>query len=62
MTNLIYQDKINHQFWAKLIRQSETSTRLQKVTWGGQFLSLSIKTAFYAHKYFMPIFHEVLMI
>ena len=35
MTNLIYQDKINHQFWAKLIRQSETSTRLQKVTWGG---------------------------
>ena len=48
MTNLIYQDKINHQFWAKLIRQSETSTRLQKVTWGGQFNSrLSNKTTFF---------------
>ena len=36
MTNLIYQGKINRQFWGKLIRQS-TMRRLclQFVTWGG---------------------------
>ena len=48
MANSIYQGKLIRQFWGKLIRQS-TSTRnmrkscLQYVTWGGQFLSLSIK-------------------
>ena len=39
MTNLIYQGKINRQFWGKLIRQStkknHTNTRLQIVKWGG---------------------------
>ena len=28
-------EKINCQFWGKLIRQSTPSTRLQFVTWGG---------------------------
>ena len=43
MTNLIYQGKINRQFWGKLIRQSTknyTSTRLQIVIWGGGHLTL----------------------
>ena len=40
MTNLIYQSKINRQFWDKLIRQSATSIRLQYVIWGGVRLSL----------------------
>ena len=35
MANSIYQGKIIRQFWGKLIRQFETSTRLQYVTWGG---------------------------
>ena len=38
MANLIYQGKINRQFWGKLIRQStkkRTSVCLQRVTWGG---------------------------
>ena len=35
MTNLFFQGKIIRQFWGKLIRQSNTSTRLQYVTWGG---------------------------
>ena len=39
MTNLVYQGKINRQFWGKLIRQStmknSASIRLQYVTWGG---------------------------
>ena len=39
MTNLIYQGKINRQFWGKLIRQSTgknmTKLCLQFVTWGG---------------------------
>ena len=28
-------EKIIRQFWGKINRQSETSTRLQYVTWGG---------------------------
>ena len=28
-------EKINRQFWGKLIRQSTPNTRLQFVTWGG---------------------------
>lgn len=40
MAKLIYQGKINRQFWGKLIRQSTMNkfTRLlnlQIVTWGG---------------------------
>ena len=38
MASLIYQGKINRQFWGKLIRQStknHTNTRLQIVKWGG---------------------------
>lgn len=37
MASLIYQGKINRQFWGKLIRQSTKiiSIRLQYVTWGG---------------------------
>ena len=38
MTNLVYQGKINRQFWGKLIRQStkkSTRTCLQIVKWGG---------------------------
>ena len=39
MASLIYQGKINRQFWGKLIRQSTkknyTSARLQIVKWGG---------------------------
>ena len=41
MTNLIYQGKINRQFWGKLIRQSTGKNMilkcLQYVTWGGAF-------------------------
>ena len=52
MASLIYQGKINRQFWGKLIRQStqsETSTRLQKVTWGGPFNpNLSNKITFFS--------------
>ena len=44
MASLIYQGKINRQFWGKLIRQSTkkkcTSTRLQIVKWGGGYLTL----------------------
>ena len=39
MAKLIYQGKINRQFWGKLIRQSTyqsaISTRSLNVTWGG---------------------------
>ena len=41
MTNFNFQGKIIRHFWGKLIRQStiirqlNTSTRLQFVTWGG---------------------------
>lgn len=35
MADLNFQGKIVRQFWGKLIRQSNTSTRLQYVTWGG---------------------------
>ena len=42
MTNLVYQGKINRQFWGKLIRQSTRKKVknmrrlcLQYVTWGG---------------------------
>ena len=38
MTNLIYQGKINCQFWGKLIRHFFTSTHLQCVTWGGSLV------------------------
>ena len=41
MTNLIYQGKINRQFWGKLIRQSTRQSLktpgLLCVTWGGSF-------------------------
>ena len=48
MTNFNFQGKIIRHFWGKLIRQSTYSQSLktpslQYVTWGGQFLSLSIK-------------------
>ena len=39
MASLIYQGKINRQFWGKLIRQSTvknmSTSRLQIVKWGG---------------------------
>ena len=38
MASLIYQGKINRQFWGKLIRQSTKKMKrlcLQNVTWGG---------------------------
>ena len=42
MTNLIYQGKINRQFWGKLIRQSTGKIMKNKcslyVTWGGAVL------------------------
>ena len=38
MVNLVYQGKINCQFWGKLIRQSLKTLGLQCVTWGGHFL------------------------
>ena len=34
MFNLVYQGKINCQFWGKLIRQSLKTLGLQSVTWG----------------------------
>ena len=50
MTNFNFQGKIIRHFWGKLIRQSTRKkvrnmrkSCLQYVTWGGQFLSLSIK-------------------
>ena len=49
MTNLIYQGKINRQFWGKLIRQS-TVKDMNKcvicVTWGGLSI-LSNKITFF---------------
>ena len=36
MANLIYQGKINRQFWGKLIRHFSKTLGLQYVTWGGQ--------------------------
>ena len=52
MTNLIYQGKINRQFWGKLIRQSTKKNMrrlcLQYVTWGGAFNpNLSNKITFF---------------
>ena len=38
MVNLVYQGKINCQFWGKLIRQSLKTLGLQYVTWGGGIL------------------------
>ena len=35
MANLIYQGKINRQFWGKLIRHFSKTSGLQFVTWGG---------------------------
>ena len=35
MANLIYQGKINRQFWGKLIRHFLKTSRLQCVIWGG---------------------------
>ena len=43
MVNLVYQGKINCQFWGKLIRQSLKTLGLQCVTWGGQFFMLKDK-------------------
>ena len=37
MANLIYQGKINRQFWGKLIRHFSKTSGLQLVTWGGAF-------------------------
>ena len=37
MANLIYQGKINRQFWGKLIRHFSKTSGLQCVTWGGVF-------------------------
>ena len=39
MTNLVYQGKINRQFWGKLIRQSTMKNKCSLyVTWGGATL------------------------
>ena len=35
MANLVYQGKINRQFWGKLIRHFSKTSGLQCVTWGG---------------------------
>ena len=43
MASLIYQGKINRQFWGKLIRQSTKNyirVCLQIVKWGGGHLTL----------------------
>ena len=48
MTNLIYQCKINRQFWGKLIRHFSKTPGLQNVTWGGAFNhNLSNKITFF---------------
>ena len=55
MASLIYQGKINRQFWGKLIRQSTRKKVknmrrlcLQYVTWGGAFNhNLSNKITFF---------------
>ena len=39
MANLIYQGKINRQFWGKLIRHFSKTSGLQCVTWGGDALN-----------------------
>ena len=33
-------EKINRQFWGKLIRQSLKTSGLQYVTWGGQLVNI----------------------
>ncbi len=35
MTNIIYQGKINCQFWGKLIHHFSKTSGLLNVTWGG---------------------------
>ena len=39
MANLIYQGKINRQFWGKLNRHFSKTSGLLKVTWGGGALN-----------------------
>ncbi len=46
MVNLVYQGKINCQFWGKLIRQSLKTLGLQCVTWGGAVFILKHKRQF----------------
>ena len=43
MANLIYQGKINRQFWGKLIRHFSKTLGSQYVTWGGAFFMLKDK-------------------
>ena len=43
MANLIYQGKINRQFWGKLIRHFSKTLGLQNVTWGGAYFMLKDK-------------------
>ena len=40
MASLIYQGKINRQFWGKLIRHFSKTPGLQSVTWGGVLYTL----------------------
>ena len=43
MANLIFQGKINRQFWGKLIRHFSKTLGLQFVTWGGVLFILKHK-------------------
>ena len=48
MTNLIYQGKINRQFWGKLIRHFSKSSSLQCVIWGGgNLVNISNRITFF---------------
>ena len=38
MAYLVYQGKINRQFWGKLIRHFSKTSGLQFVTWGAVFI------------------------
>ncbi len=47
MANLIYQGKINRQFWGKLIRHFSKTSSLQLVTWGAFNPNISNKITFF---------------
>ena len=48
MASLIYQGKINRQFWGKLIRHFSKTSSLQRVIWGVLFSKyLSNKITFF---------------
>ena len=48
MANLIYQGKINRQFWGKLIRHFSKTPGLLKVTWGGgSLVNISNRITFF---------------